>query len=92
MGLYASVLASYRPVSNIPFISKVLEKVGLNRLLNHLTLNNLHEEYQSAYRMLHCTETALLRVKHDIATAFDQNRAVVLVLVDFSAAFDTIVQ
>ena len=59
-GLDASILANHPPVSNIPFISKVLEKVAVYRLLKHLTLSNLYEEYQSANRTLHSTETALL--------------------------------
>ena len=45
-----------------------------------------------SYRTLHNTETALLRVQHDIATTLDQNRAVFLVMLDFSSAFDTIDQ
>ena len=91
-GLDASMLASHRPVSNIPFISKVLEKVAVNCLLKHPTLTNLYEEYQSAYRMPHSTETALLGVQHDIVATLDQNRAVILVLLDFSGAFDNIDQ
>ena len=50
----------------------------------------LHEEYQSAYKTLHSTETALLRVKHDIAGALDKNHAMMFVMLDLSAAFDTI--
>ena len=66
---------------------KVLEKVAVRCLLDHLTLNGLHEEYQSAYKMLHSTETALLRVQHDISSELDKNRAMLFVL---SSAFDTI--
>lgn len=64
--------------------------MAVNRLMEHLTSNSLLEEYQSAYRMLHSTETALLRVQHD--TTLDQNHAVVLDILDFSAAFNTIDQ
>ena len=81
---------NYRPVSNIAFIGKVLEKVAVHRLTEHLTMNGLHEEYQSAYKTLHGTETALLRVKHDIAGALDRNHAMMFVMLDLSAAFDTI--
>ena len=52
-------------------------------------MNGLHEEYRSAYKTLHNTETALLRVKHDIAGALDRNYAM-FVMLDLSAAFDTI--
>jgi hypothetical protein len=51
---------NYRPVSNLPFISKVLEKVVAKRLLKHMDTNNLHEIMQSAYKQLHSTETALV--------------------------------
>ena len=84
------LLKNYRPVSNIAFIGKVLEKVAVHRLTEHLTMNGLHEEYQSAYKTLHSTETAMLRVKHDIVGALDRNHAMVFVMLNLSAAFDTI--
>ena len=77
-------------MSNIAFVGKVLEKVAVRRLLDHLTLNGLHEEYQSAYKILHSTETALLRVQHDIASELDKNRAMLFVMLDLSRAFDKI--
>ena len=83
---------NYRPISNIPFISKLLEKVAVSRLVEHLSKNNLMEEYQSAYRADHSTETALLKVHHDISSALDQSHAVAHVILDLSAAFDTIDQ
>ena len=86
------MLKNYRPVSNIAFVGKVLEKVADRRLLDHLTLNGLREEYQSAYKMLHSTETALLRVQHDIASVLDKNRAMLFVMLDLSSEFDTIDQ
>ena len=67
-----------------------MEKVAVRRLLDHLTLNGLHEEYQSAYKMLHSTETSLLRVQHDISSEFDKNRAMLVVMLDLSSAFNTI--
>ena len=57
------VLSNYRPVSNLPFISKVLEKVVSARLSTHKKENNLYETFQSAYRSGHSTEIALLRSK-----------------------------
>ena len=56
------ILKNYRPVSNLPFISKVLEKVVDTRIERHLVENGLHKEFQSAYRRFHSTETALLKV------------------------------
>ena len=88
--LDANILKNYRPISNLPFVSKVLEKIVSARLLTHLETNNLNEMYQSAYKKGHSTETALLRVQNDILCAIDNGQAVFLVLLDLSAAFNTI--
>ena len=61
-----------------------------SRIDERLTFNNLHEEHQSAYRKLHSTETALVKVQNDILQSLGQNKVAVLVLLDLSAAFDTI--
>ena len=84
------VLKNYRPVSNLSFLSKVLERVVAARLTNYMTINQLHEPMQSAYRACHSTETALVRVQNDILHTLDQGGAAILVLLDLSAAFDTI--
>ncbi len=81
---------NYRPVSNVAFVSKLTEKIALERVNDHICTSNLSQKFQSAYRSGHSTETALLRVKSDIMHAFDNRRAVFLVLLDLSAAFDTI--
>lgn len=83
-------LSSYRPVSQLSFISKVLEKVVANRLCSYLEENDLYESMQSAYRPGHSVETALVKVTNDILTAVDQKQMVLLVLLDLSAAFDTV--
>ena len=81
---------NYRPVSNLPFISKIIEKVVAARLKGHLSSNHLWEKTQSAYRECHSTETALLRVHSDITKAISLKKNVALILLDLSAAFDTI--
>ena len=81
---------SYRPVSNISFMSKILEKCACQQLLHHLLINNLYSEHQSAYRANHSCETALVKIADDIFKAVDQNTSVLVVLLDFSSAFDTI--
>ena len=83
-------LKNFRPVSNLPFLSKILEKVVLQQLKDHLTNNNLTETYQSAYRECHNTETALLRVHNDLLCEADEGKVSILALLDLSAAFDTI--
>ena len=89
-GLDKEVLKNYRPVSNLSFISKVLEKVVAKRLDDHMLDNNLYSSVQSAYREHHSTETALLKVQSDILTALDSGSGAVLLMLDLSAAFDTI--
>ena len=84
------VLKNYRPVSNLSFLSKVLERVVAVRLTNYMTINQLHEPMQSAYRACHSTATALVRAQNDILRTLDQVGAAILVLLDLSAAFDTI--
>ena len=88
--LNQDVLKNYRPVSNLPFISKVLEWVVLSQLLDYLSSTEQHEPHQSTYRPIHSTETALVRVVNDIQMALDQNNAAMLVLLGLSVAFDTI--
>ena len=84
------ILKNYRPVSNLPFLSKVLEKLVAKRMLAHVDKHELHETMQSAYKQCHSTETALVRVQNDILLNLDQKCGVILVLLDLSAAFDTI--
>ena len=67
-----------------------MERVVTKQIQDYLTLFDLHEPFQSAYRKNHSTETALERVQNDILTALDKNEAAVLVLLDLSATFDTV--
>ena len=83
-------LKNYRPVSNLPVISKLLEKVVLNQLNDYLEINSLHCPVQSGYRPLHSCETLLVRMTDDILKDMEQGCVVTLVLLDLSAAFDTI--
>ena len=80
----------YRPVANIKFMSKVIEKVTSFQVTNHIDSNDLGENYQSSYKRFHSTEIALLKVKSDFLQYVDNNKTVLLVLLDMSAAFDTV--
>ena len=80
----------YQPVSNLSFLSKILEGIVLKQFLQHLQSHSLLEPFQSAYRKCHSTETALLRVVNDLHQASDSGCVSILSLLDLSAAFDTI--
>ena len=81
--------SNYRPVSNLPFLSKVLESIVLKQFLQHLESHSLLQPSQSAYRKCHSTETALLRMVNDLLQASDSGHVSILSLLDLSAAFDT---
>ena len=83
-------LKNYRPVSNLHFMSKVLEKLVVKRLENHMCTNNLYDPLQSAYRSQHSTETAILKIHNDIIEGLDAGKCTVLSSLDLSAAFDTV--
>ena len=89
-GLDSDILKNYRHVSNLTFISKVIEKVISGRLNEHLINNSLFDPLQSAYRDKHSTETALIKVQNDILSALDACSSAILLMLDLSAAFDTI--
>ena len=83
-------MKNYRPVSNLNFISKIIEKIISNRIRSHVGKNNLSNPNQSAYKPLHSTETALLKIHKDICVNMDSGKTTALVLLDLSAAFDTL--
>ena len=89
-GLDANVLKNYRPVSNLPFASKLLERVVAARLSEHMDTHALHGPFQSAYKPHHSVESALIRVHSDTLQGMDGQRLVELVLFDLLAGFDTI--
>ena len=82
--------SNFRPVSNLKFLSKLVEKSVFARLNNYLTVNVLHERLQSAHKAHHSTETALLTITNDILLSLDRRGNVFLLLLDLSAAFDTV--
>ena len=83
-------LGNYRPISNLSFISKIIEKIIKTRLDEHLSSNSLYNKFQSAYTKFHSTETTLLSVYDSLITARSLNKITCLCLLDLTAAFDTI--
>ena len=84
------VFKNFRPISNLTFLSKLIEKVIAERLVSHIQDNGMVEKFQSAYKANHSTETALLRVHNDMLFSIDHGGGGILVLLDLSSAFDTI--
>ena len=85
-----NLLKNYRLLSNLSFISKLIEKVVAKQLNNYIDSEGLSNVDQSTYRRLHSIESALLKIQKDIAASMDSGKAIALTLLDLSAAFDTI--
>ena len=83
-------LSNYRPIANISFLSKLIERVVLARLNEHMDSNGLNIPNQSGYKRHHSTETLLVKVVNDILLCIDKNSCVVVLMLDLSAAFDTV--
>ena len=88
--LDASVISNYRPISNLLFLGKILERIVFQQTHAFMTQNNIFNTFQSGFRPYHSTETVLIKVLNDIHLNNDASRTSVLVLLDLSAAFDTV--
>ena len=86
----SDVLNNYRPIANLKFFAKTLERMAALQLQRYLNDHELHAKFQSGYRSFHSVETALLRITNDVLLTLDKGKEVILVLLDFSSAFDTI--
>ena len=89
-GLDSEILKNYRPVANLSFISKIIEKAIATQIHSHLINNDIVDNFQSTYKTGHSCETALLRVYNDIITIIGRGNGAMFVLLDLSAAFYTI--
>lgn len=85
-----SKLNDLRPISLLPVLSKILEKIVYKQLAKYFTENNLLPIHQSGFRAGHSTTTALLNLTDNIIRHSDKHMATVLVSLDYSKAFDTI--
>ena len=84
-------MKNYRPVSNLSYLSKIIEEAAGRQMAQHLEKNSLNEMFQSAYKKGHSTETALISVFDNILTGMDKpNSALLIAMLDMSAAFDTV--
>ena len=84
------LLKNYCPISKLPFLLKIFERVISKQIIKYLSENELYPINQSAYRKNHCTETTIVSIFDNIYNAIYKGNKVQLVLLDMSAAFDTI--
>lgn len=78
------------PIANLSELSKIFEKIIHNQVIEYLEQNNTQDKFQSGYRKKYSTQTALLKLCHDVRKSADNRRITILVLFDFSKAFDMV--
>lgn len=81
---------NFRPISNLPFLAKVLERVVFKQLQDHLWSNSITEVFQSGFKSSHSNETTLVKVLTDIFLTLDKGENSVLMILDLSATFDMV--
>ena len=84
------ILSNYCSVSNLSFLSKILEKCAMDHLNEHCYLHNVLPDYQSAYRNGYSCETAIIRLVNDILWAMENQNVTAVMALDLSAAFNTV--
>ena len=84
------IFKNYRHISNLSFLSKLIERAVCNRITQYVGTTGMAEKFQSVYKASHSTETSLIKVKDDILRAADNQRVTCLILLDLSVAFDTV--
>ena len=83
-------LSAYRPISNLSYLSKIIETVVYEQTWSHLSSLNIIPEQQSAYRENHSTETTVGAIMNDMIEISRNNECGILIMIDLSAAFDTV--
>jgi hypothetical protein len=81
---------NYRPISNLFFMSKIIERIVASQMMEYLSTNDLLDPFQSAYKAGHSTETLLAHLHDHILKSMDSKKVVILVMLDLSSAFDTV--
>ena len=85
-----NLLCNYRPISQLPIFSKILERIVVHQINKFISLNSSHDLLQSAFRKGHSTETAILHILNNIYTKVSPSLCCQMVLLDLSCAFDSL--
>ena len=86
----AAQAANYRPITNVPIMCKIIEKIIYNQLASYMERNHLYSEDQHGFRSGHSTTTALLTVTDNILNGMDRGEVSLMTLLDLSRCFDVI--
>ena len=89
-GLDPEVLKNYRPICNILYLSKLIERTVLAQCNEHLDEIKGHVQCQSGYKPKHSCETLLIRITNDVFVCLDKSKCTLMLLLDLTAAFDTV--
>ena len=84
------ISSNYRPVSNLVFLSKVLEKAVLEQFITYCDTHKLIPDYQSVYRKNFSCETSIIKVVNDVLWNFENQEVCAMCMIDLSAAFNTV--
>ena len=87
---HTTSIEEYRPISVLPVLSKVYERVILHQLCAYIDNATLYNTTQSGFRKGHSTSTILLKIRDDIIRAMNRSEVTLAILIDYSKAFDTI--
>ena len=85
-----NAISNLRPISILPVVAKTFELVLKSQMINFIESNNLLTDFQSGYRSKHSTTTAILKITNDILSMLDRKYVSILILLDFSKAFDSL--
>ena len=82
-----NLLCNYRPISQLPIFSKILERIVIHHINRFMSINSSHDILQSVFRKGHSTETALVQILNNIYTKVSPLLCCQMVLLDLSCAF-----